>query len=103
MTWEGITLVVGGVGGFILSALALRRSMKVDAISAQSGAANASREGTAQIITGLNLIISQYQEDNKNFREDAKWLTSRLDAVIKERDELRLELAQIRKKYGDTN
>lgn len=101
MTWEQITGFVGMFGGTILAYLAYRRSVRVDAISAQSGIVDATRAGTAQIIEGLNNLIDNLQEDNKAFREDLKYCSARLDGLIAERDGLKRELFRLRRKYGE--
>lgn len=93
--------LVIGLPSFLLGYLAYRRSRKVDAVSAQSGIATETRAGTAQIIEGLNQLIDNLQDDNRLFREDIKYLTLRLDAISKERDELRRKLNRLNRLYGD--
>ena len=90
-----------GLPATMLGALAYRRSRKVDAVAEQSGVATENRAGTAQIIQGLNDLVSNLQTDNKVFREDIKYLDQRLDNLIAEREELRKEIARLRKKYGE--
>lgn len=90
-----------GLPSAALGYLAYRRSRKVDALSAQSGVAVENREGLALIIAGLNSHIDNLQDDNKSFRDDIRFLTSRLDAIQDERDLLKLELARMRRKYGN--
>lgn len=89
------------VPSFALGFLAYRRSRKVDAISEQLGATTENRMGTAQAIAQLNGIIDQLQEDYQNARAELKHLTARLDVIAKERDDLKLELARLRRKYGN--
>jgi ABC-type transporter Mla subunit MlaD len=102
MSWEqvgqGLALAVPSTA---VGVFAYLRSRKVDAISEQSGIVSDTRAGTAQIIDGLNGLIDNLQEDNKIFREDIKHLTARLDAITAERDELKRELARLRRKYGN--
>lgn len=100
-TDEIIQAIVIGLPSFALGYLAYRRSKKVDAVVEQSGIATETRAGTAQIIEGLNQLIDNLQDDNRSFREDIKYLTLRLDAISKERDELRQKLNQMMRKYGE--
>src|SRR5688572_27423201 len=90
-----------GLPATVLGLLAYRRSRRVDAVAAQSGIATETRAGTAQIIEGLNHLIDNLQEDNAVIRADFKYLTTRLDTVIEERDALRREVAELRRKYGE--
>lgn len=101
LTWEQITGFFGMFGGTILAYLAYRRSVKVDRISAQSGAVDSARAGTAQIIEGLNNLIDNLQEDNKAFREDLKHITGRLEECMTAREVLKHELLRLRRKYGE--
>lgn len=102
MSWEqvGAALVVA-VPSTTIGVMAYLRSKKVDATSAQSGAANDTRAGTAQIIEGLNKLIDQLQEGASTFREDIQWLTARLDAVMKENETLKTEIVRYKHKYGN--
>lgn len=102
MSWE--SAATGGVSAAValtLGVLTYRRSRRVDAISAQTGAADATRAGTAQIIEALNGLVDNLQEDNRGFRDDIRHCGTRLEALTNERDELRRELARLRRKYGD--
>lgn len=92
-----------GLPATILGILAYRQSRKVDAVAEQSGVATETRAGTAQIIEGLNNLVDNLQEDNKVFRDELKYLTQTLGAVVLERDELRKEVARLRRKYGENN
>jgi len=102
MDWGQVAMaLLIGAPSFALGYMALQRSRKVDAISAQSGVATDARAGTAQIIEGLNRLIDNLQEDNASFREDIRYLTVRLDAVTKERDDLRIRLNRLARRYDD--
>lgn len=90
-----------GLPATALGFLAYWRSRKVDAVAEQSGVANESRAGTAQIIEGLNSLIDNLQIDNKQFRDDIRYCASRLDAISIERDRFREEVARLRRRYGD--
>lgn len=99
-TEQAIYGLLIGLPSFLLGYLAYRRARKVDAVAAQSGVITETRAGTAQIIEALNLLVDQLQDDNRTFREDIKYLTLRLDAIAKERDELRQKLIRLQRKYG---
>lgn len=89
-----------GVPSLIIGVMAHRRSVQVDAASEQSGAASNNRAGYLQVQVALESLIDTYQEDTKGFRDEIKYLVARLDVVTKERDDLRLEVARLRKRYG---
>lgn len=102
MNWGEVALaLVVGLPGITIAVLAYRRSRKVDAVSEKSGIAANGRAGVAQIIEGLRGLIDDLQEDNQSFRNDIRSLTDRCDAITKERDTLRMEVARLRKKYAD--
>ena len=96
-----IQAILIGLPATALGFLAWWRSRKVDAVAEQSGAVTETRAGTAQVIDGLNQLIDNLQDDNRLFREDIKYLTLRLDVIVKERDELRRELNRLNRKYGE--
>lgn len=108
MTWEQVTGFVGMMGGIVIAVLSYLRSKKVDAISAQTGAVDSHREGTALVIEGLTKLVDQLQEGGASTRADVDWLTirldtcaARLDACITENDSLKRELSALRRKYGE--
>lgn len=98
-----IVALVGAAVSLTIAFLGHRRSKLVDATSAQSGVASNHRAGTAQVLEGLNDLVDQLQEDNQSFRLDIKDLAARLNVVTLERDALKLELARLRRKYGDND
>jgi ABC-type transporter Mla subunit MlaD len=102
MTWEqtvgGVTTGIVALG---LGVLTYKRSRAVDAIAAQSGAVSETRAGTTQVIDGLNQLIDQLQDDNKEFRADIRNLTTRFDVITQERDECRRQLNRLIRRYGD--
>jgi peptidoglycan hydrolase CwlO-like protein len=100
---EVLAALVIGLPSLAIGLLAYRRSRKVDAVSEQSGASSNHRAGTAQVIEGLNELIDNLQEDNKGFRADIRYLTDRLDTITKERDLLKLEVARLKKRYGNND
>lgn len=97
---EIVIALITAVPAFLIGVFAYRRSLKVDQVSAQSGAASNQMAGTAQVIEGLNRLIDQLQEDNDSFRADIKDLAARLVVITAERDALKLEVARLRKKYA---
>lgn len=102
MDWGQVAVGLAlAIPSFVIGFLAHRRSKRVDAISEQSGLATGALEGTAQILAGLNGLIDTLQEDNKTFRGDLRYLTTRLDACNRERDKLQRELARYRHRYGN--
>jgi len=103
MDWGQVAMaLLIGAPSFALGYLALQRSKRVDAISAQSGVVTDARAGTSQIIEGLNRLIDNLQEDNQSFREDIRHLTIRIDALTAERDELRTRLNRLARRYDDS-
>lgn len=103
MSGDMILTVLGLITTAVVAFGVYRRGRKADAVTEQSGLAGNNRAGTAQIIDGLNQLVDQLQDDYKEARFDIKALVIRLDGITKERDDLRLELARLRHRYGDTN
>jgi hypothetical protein len=99
---QALYALVVALPSFLIGFLAYKRSVKVDAVAAQSGLSADSRAGAAQVIEGLNQLIDNLQEDNKEFREGIRYCTARFEAVALERDELRQRLAHLYRKYGDS-
>lgn len=102
-----IQAILIGLPATVLGFLAYRRSRKVDAVAEQSGIANETRAGTAQIIEGLNSLVDALQEDNKTFRDEGRAfrdevrnLTLRVNEVVAERDELRRERDSLRREVA---
>lgn len=91
------------------------QSKKKDTVTEQSGIVSSNRADTALLIQGLYSLLDNVQEDNAQHRADRvqflidirecaarleKCNVERLEAG-RERDEIRLELAQHRQKYGN--
>lgn len=98
---QGLYALLAAIPSIFIAWLAYRRSQKVDAVAEQSGIANESRAGQAQIIEGLNRIIDNLQEDNKTGRDYAQYLLNRLDLSDKDRETLRGQLMRMHRKFGD--
>lgn len=95
MNWGQIWL---GLGPALLAAgiayMGLRQSNRKDTEAVRSGMLSNHRATTGQAIEVLNLLIDQLQEENANCQ-------GRLNVSITERDACRLELARLRRKYGN--
>lgn len=91
---------VGVISGALLGWFGYRRAVKVDN-KTEGSAVVAARSGeVSQIIEGLNLLIDNLQKDNRIWRENFASITIKLTEVVKERDELQLEVHRLYKKYG---
>ena len=100
MDWEPVITAAPIVVAGVVAWWGYRRSIRVDAVSEKSGVATETRAGTAQIIDGLNSLVDQLQEGTASHRETIKFLTERIDRVLAENVELRLDNARLRKRYG---
>jgi len=98
---ELIVAIWAGVTSIGLAYLTYRKSIKVDAVAAQASIGGESRAGTAQIIEGLNSLVDQLQEDNKDLREEARNLLIRIASLISESEDVRRRLMAFQRKYGD--
>lgn len=97
---------MGIVAGAITAGLGIakfRQSKKVDATSAQSGAASNHRAGTQQVIDGLNSLLDQAQETIKDDRDVITLLEGRIGKFALELDACRKENARLRRIYGVTD
>jgi hypothetical protein len=90
-----------GLPSTILAYVTYKRARRVDSVAEQSGVAAESRAGTQQIIEGLNIIIDNLQEDNRQWREDAKYQADRSDARDKECNRVRFRLNAMIRKFGE--
>lgn len=103
MSVEAITAFIGALSGMLLGFGGLWLARRRDAVAAASGMDTASRAGYAQAQATMEAIAETYQEDNREFREQVKYLNGRLDACHAEREALRIEVARLVKKYGNDN
>lgn len=89
-----LVALIGAAVSSIAAFFGYRRSKVVDATSAQSGVASNHRAGTQQVIEGLNDLLDQFQEENGRLRAEADIRATRIEALT-------LEVARLRKRYGD--
>lgn len=95
MDWSQLFLGLGlAVPATGIAYLGLRQSREKDAAAVRSGLLSNHRDGTGQVIGGYEGLVNQLQEENIRCQ-------ARLDASNADRDGLRLELARLRRKYGD--
>lgn len=95
--------IIIAIPSFLLGYLGYRRSVQVDKITEQSGAASSQQGAIAQVISGLNSLIEVLQEDNKILREGISDLQSKLDKMTREQLDLIEQVAHLREelhKYG---
>lgn len=92
--------LVAAVPSFILGILAYSRSVKVDRVTEQSGAALAQTGAVNQVIDGLNELIDNLQQDNEILRKGLSDLSVKLERVVAERDELSKQIRALTKKYN---
>jgi len=98
---QAILALLTIIPSFALGYLAYRRSLKVDAVSEKSGIASDTRAGVAQTLDTLSNLADQFQEDNRDLREELKQLAARFGMLLVERDALKREVARLRRKYGE--
>lgn len=119
MSWEGtisvVTGAVGAIGGTIFGYRGLQRARHVDKVTELTGAAAITQAGINQAWEQLQDMNSILQIDNQALRTDAKEskldtrelkeaiakCTIRVAEILKERDDARLEVARLIKKYGE--
>lgn len=101
MDWSpAIIGLVIGVPSFIIGILGYRRANKIDKATETAAMIAAQTGSVSQVITGLNTLIENLQEDNKAWRDNFRELSLRLAEVIKERDQLQKAYDALAKKYG---
>lgn len=76
------------------------QARKIDARTAQSGAASNHREGIDQIIKGYDLLLDQAQETIKDDQVVKKLLEERITRFVGDLEICRTENARYREKYG---
>lgn len=95
---DGATVValVGILSTGILGWFGYRRSKKADSVAEKAGAVE-------QIINGLNILVENLQEDNKDLRSTVGELRDALEKALQERDSARSELKALHRQYGQTS
>lgn len=94
-----IGLVVA-IPSFVLGYLAYRQSKKVDRATEQSGVADDQLNAVGQVLSGLNQLIDNLQDDNKELRENIKLIGIKLKEVVEERDALLKEINRLSRLYN---
>lgn len=93
-----VVATIVGVPAVVVATLGYRRSVRGDAIAAQSGIAEDKREGVEQVIEGLNKLVTNLQADNAVLREIVKEANAKLSLVIQRCDELKQQVADLNAK-----
>lgn len=91
--------MIATVSGIVLAWFGYARSKKVDKTTEQSQLVTAQSGVVGQIISGLNLLNENLQDDNKEIRVELKALAIKFSECVAERDSLRKELNQLNGKY----
>lgn len=106
--------LIVGIPSFAISLLLYLRSRKVDKVAEQAGVTASSQAGTAQIIEGLNLMLTRQAGETQQWRDDFRDLraytnqridlmTQRLEARELENDHLKSQLALMIRRFGEIN
>lgn len=92
---DATTLVAaaGVLSTGLLGWFGYRRSKKADTVAEKAGAVE-------QIINGLNILVENLQEDNKDLRATVSELKDALEKAYKERDDAKKDLKTLQRKYG---
>lgn len=90
-----IVAFTGVVSTGLLGWFGYRRSKKADTVAEKAGAVE-------QIINGLNILVENLQEDNKDLRSTVSELKDALEKALKERDDAKKDLKTLQRKYGTT-
>lgn len=92
---QAIVTALGIVSTFILGYIGYKQSRRANQTAEKAGAIE-------QIISGLNILIDNLQEDNKILRDNVKELRDALQAITQERDQLKAELKALVRKHSQT-
>lgn len=101
MTWQEATVAVGAfvtVAGFVWGAIRTRRT---DALTERSGVLTEARAGTIQRWEELESINAILRADNAALREEARHDQARMDRLEEKVDALQMELARMKRKFGE--
>lgn len=88
-----IVAFLGVASTGLLGWFGYKRSQKADTVAEKAGAVE-------QIINGLNILVENLQEDNKDLRSTVTELKDALEKALKERDDAKKDLKTLQRKYG---
>lgn len=88
-----VVALLGVLSTGLLGWFGYRRSKKADTVAEKAGAVE-------QIINGLNILVENLQEDNKDLRSTVSELKDALEKALKERDDAKKDLKTLQRKYG---
>lgn len=91
-----VVALLGVLSTGLLGWFGYRRSQKADTVAEKAGAVE-------QIINGLNILVENLQEDNKDLRSTVSELKDALETALKERDNARKDLKTLQRQYGTSN
>lgn len=92
--------VIIGIPATAIAVLGYRRSVRTDAIAAQSDVAENKREGVEQVIEGLNKLLGNVQNDNEALRVTSRELNAEVRVLNKEVRELNAEVRSLNAKLS---
>lgn len=96
-----VVALVTGIPSFILGMLLYRRSVKVDKATEQAMVISARTAGIEQVISGLNLLNDNLQDDNRELRMVISECGIKLQKVVNERDAVLEELHNLQRTMRD--
>lgn len=88
-----VVAFLGVISTGLLGWFGYKRSQKADTVAEKAGAVE-------QIINGLNILVENLQEDNKDLRSTVSELKNALEKALKERDDATKDLKALQRKYG---
>lgn len=88
-----VVAFLGVISTGLLGWFGYKRSQKADTVAEKAGAVE-------QIINGLNILVENLQEDNKDLRSTVSELKDALEKALKERDDAKKDLKTLQRKYG---
>lgn len=91
-----VVAFLGVVSTGLLGWFGYKRSQKADTVAEKAGAVE-------QIINGLNILVENLQEDNKDLRSTVSELKDALEKALRERDDAKKDLKTLQRKYGTSS